>query len=136
MRLTITISGQKAPVSTAADLRPYWQTVRARPFSAVWLDAGEHGPSLALLVNGKHAWLMYLRDHEGDPGLSSRNPDYAGPPNALMEFVIDNGQRDEYPIAWTLPLEQTLAACEYFVVTQGGRSPNIVWHDDSTNDAT
>jgi len=132
--MRLTINGQEATVSAAADLRPYWQAVRARPFSEVWLDAGEHGAALAMLVNGEHAWLMYLRDQEGDPGLSSRNPHYVGPPDALMEFVLDNGQLDKHPIAWTLPLEQAIAACEYFVATQGGRSPDIVWHDDAMDD--
>jgi hypothetical protein len=132
--MRLTINGQGATVSAAADLHPYWQAVRGRQFSEVWLAAGEDGPALAMLVNGKRTWLMYLRDQEGDPGLSSRNPDYAGPPDALTQFVLDNGQLDKYPIAWTLPLEQAIAACKYFAVTQGGRSPEIVWHDDAMDD--
>jgi hypothetical protein len=134
--MRLTINGQGATVSTAADLRPYWQAVRGRQFSDVWLACGEAGPALVMLVNNDRAWLMYQRDQEGDPGLSSRNPDYAGPPNALMEFVFEYSQGDEYPIAWTLPVEQAMAACEYFVATQGGRSSEIVWHDDAENDAT
>ncbi len=134
--MRLTINGHEATVAATVDLRLYWQAVRGRQFSEVWLAAGEDGPALAMLVNGERAWLMYLRDQEGDPGLSSRNPDYAGAPDALTEFVLDNGQRDEYLIAWTLPLEQALAACEYFVATQGGQSPEIVWHDDAMDDET
>jgi hypothetical protein len=134
--MRLTINGQEAPVSTAADLRPFWQAVRGRQFSDVWLASGEEGPTLVMLVNGERAWLMYQRDQEGDLGLSSRNPDYIGPPDALMEFVFEYSQGDEFPIAWTLPVEQAMAACEYFVATQGGRSPEIVWHDDALEDAT
>lgn len=131
--MRLSVNGQKAAVSAAADLRPYWQAVRGRQFSEVWLNVGEHGSAFAMLVNGERAWLMYLRE-AGDTGFSSRTPHYSGPPDALMEFVLDNGQVDEYPMAWTLPVEQTIAACEYFVATQGGRSPKIMWHDDAMDD--
>lgn len=130
----LSANGQSATVSAVADLRSYWQAVRMRQFSEIWLDAGEDGPALAMLVNSERARLMYLRDREGDPGLSSRNPTYSGPSDALMEFVLDNGQLDEYPIAWTLPTEHAMAACEYFVATRGGCSPEIVWHDDTMDD--
>lgn len=132
--MRLSVNGQNATVSAVADLRLYWRAVRGRQFAEVWLDVSENGPALAMLVNGERAWLMYLRDREGDPGLSSRNPDFSGPSEALMEFVLDNGQLDEYPIAWTLSTEQAIAACEYFVATRGGRSPEIVWHDDAMDD--
>ncbi len=120
-----------------ADVRPYvLALVRQQQFTEVWLDAGEEGPALAMLVNAEHAWLMYLRDHDGDPGFSSRNPHYAGPPDALMKFMLVNGQGDQYPVVWTLSLEQAVGACEYFVATQGSRSPDIVWHNDAAGDAT
>jgi hypothetical protein len=38
---------------------------------------------------------------------------------------------DEYPVAWTLPLEEAWSACEYFFLNQGEQSPAILWHDDS-----
>jgi hypothetical protein len=134
--MRLTINGQEATVSTAADLSSFWRAVRERQLSEVWLACGEEGPALAMLVNGEHAWLMYLRDQDGDPGLSSRNPEYAGSSDELLEFMLANGQRDEYPIAWTLPLEQAMAVCEYFVTTQGDRSPEIVWHDGALDVAT
>jgi hypothetical protein len=44
------------------------------------LLAGRFEAALAMLVSGQHAWLMYLHDQEGDPGLRSCAPQYAGPP--------------------------------------------------------
>ncbi len=84
-----------------------------------------------MLVNGAQAGLMYLRNWDGDPGFSSRNPHYMGSVKATMEFLLSNRQMDEYPIAWTLPLEVAFGACEYFLLRQGGQSPAIVWRDDS-----
>ena len=74
---------------------------------------------------------MYLRDQDGDPSSNSRNPQDTGPASATMQFLLSNGQMDEYPVAWTLPLEEACAACEYFIHSQEGQSLAIIWHDDS-----
>jgi hypothetical protein len=111
--------------------RAHSEAVRQRRFNQLWLDTEDEGLVLGVLANGAHAWLMYLRHKDGDPGLVSRNPDYTGPEDDTMEFELSNGQVDAYPVAWTLPLEQALAACEYFFETCGGRSPDILWHDDA-----
>src|SRR5262249_46706721 len=129
----LSVNGQEATVSAAADRRPYGPTVRGRQCSEAGLNADAQGPALAMLGNGARAGLRDLRA-AGATGFSSRNPPYSGPPDALMEFVLENGQVDDYPMAWTLPVEQTIAACEYFVATQGDRSPEIVWHDDAIDD--
>jgi len=114
-----------------SDLREHLEPVRHQQFSEVWLAANSDGPTLAMLVNGERAWLMYLRHQDGDPSFSSRNAHYSGPAEATIEFLLSNGQRDEYPVAWTLPLEEAFDACEYFLLNQGGRSPAIIWHDAS-----
>src|SRR5258708_34069980 len=61
------------------------------------------GQSLFALINGDVGWLMYLREN-GDAGFSSRNPDYAGPPNAQIEYYLNNGQCDLYPASWALSI--------------------------------
>lgn len=76
--MRLSVNGKEATVSAAADLRLYWQAVRGRQFSEVWLNADDQGPALAMLINGERAWLMYLRE-AGDTGFSSRNPRYSGP---------------------------------------------------------
>ena len=129
--MRLTINDRAFNVASVEDAQSHWETVRGQQFSDVWLDAGESGPSLCMLVNVGRAFLLYLRDHEGDTGYSSRNPDYAGPPDAVMVFELANGQRDEYPMSWTIPLEDAIAACAYFIATQGGRSGDTMWHDDA-----
>jgi hypothetical protein len=128
------LDNRAVPITTVEELRQQLERVRRQQFSEVWVDAGEEGPALAMVVNGVHAWLMYLRDHHGDPGFSSPNPYDTGPAEATTEFLLSNGQMDEYPVAWTLPLEEACAACEYFVLSQGGQSPAIIWHDDSSSE--
>jgi hypothetical protein len=122
------LNAQELSMPTARDLRQCLEQVRQRQFSEVWLIAGDDGPSLTMLINGASAWLMNLQNQD-DVGFNSLNPSYHGPAELRMEFQLSNGQMDEYPVAWTLALEDAFDACEYFVTTQGGRSPAITWED-------
>lgn len=79
------LDNHAVPITTVEDLRQLLERVHQQQFSEVWLDAGGVGPTLAILVNRVHAWLMYLRRH-GDPGLCSLNPHYTGRGEATMEF--------------------------------------------------
>ena len=91
------------------------------------------GQSLFALINGDQGWLMYLRAN-GDAGFSSRNPDYAGPENAVIEYVLSNGQRDEYPAFWALPKTDVLRALEFFR-RECRPPPFVLWHNDSRDGA-
>ena len=71
---------------------------------------------------------MYLRS-EGDAGFSSRNPDYAGLPDAKVDFFLSNRQRDEYPGRWCIATAEALQAMRYFF-EQGQKSPWVTWHGD------
>jgi hypothetical protein len=57
---------------------------------------------------------MYLRERE-DAGLSSRNPDYRGEIDGMLEYRLSNGQHDTYPESWALPESRVIQALEYFV---------------------
>jgi Immunity protein Imm1 len=123
-------NGRTILITTMEDLRQQLRRIREQQFSEVWLDFGDEGPTLTMLVNGAHAWLMYLRDQNGASGFSSRNPYNTNSTETMMQFRLSNGQMDEYPVEWTISLEDAFVACEYFLLRQGERSPDIVWHDD------
>ena len=72
-------------------------------YKEIWATTKD-GQSIAALINGNTGWLMYLRHHRGDAGFRSHNPDYAGPEDAVQDYILSNGQRDEYPLAWALLL--------------------------------
>jgi hypothetical protein len=95
-------------------------------FDEVWLEAPD-GQSICALINGNVGWLMYLRE-PGDAGFSSRNPKYDGDPNAAIECLLSNGQRDVYPASWALPVEEVREALDYFA-REHRRPPFIVWHE-------
>lgn len=59
----------------------------------------------------------------------SRNPAYDGPEEAVIYYVLSNGQRDEYPASWALPVETVERALEHFRET-GERAPFVEWEAD------
>ncbi|MCE9545256.1 MAG: hypothetical protein K8T25_07035 [Planctomycetia bacterium] len=96
-------------------------------YDEIWLQSPE-GQSLCALINGDRGWLMFLRE-EGDSGFSSRNPDYDGPPDAEITYVLSNGQHDLYPASWALPVNEVKKALDYFK-REHKQPPFVVWHED------
>jgi hypothetical protein len=113
------------------DLHQRLDAIKQLPFVELWLESNT-GQSLAVLANGDHAWLMFLR-HNGDAGLSSRNADYQGPENAAMKFRLSNGQIDEYPVQWTVSRGEAWQAVEDLFVTNS-LPTSITWHDDALSE--
>lgn len=98
------------------------------PYREIWVETDD-GQSLCALINGGWGWLLYLREN-GDAGFSSRNPEYTGPEDAMLDYRLENGQGDEYPLAWALPVERVKEAVDYFRREQKP-PPFVVWHNDS-----
>lgn len=97
-------------------------------YKEIWIEV-EDGQAMCALINGDKGWLMYLRNSE-DAGFSSRNPNYNGDPKAVLDFYLDNGPCDEYPLSWVLPLDEVERAMAYF--RKDKRLPTfITWHNDS-----
>lgn len=93
----------------------------------IWATAPQGGTLSAFFVDDQ-AWLMYLR-HDGDSGFSSRNPAYAGEPDAVQFFTLENGQVDEFPSGWFYP-EAIVAATLREFAMYGSRPEGIKWHED------
>lgn len=103
-------------------------------YKEIWIDSDEQGigATICALINGDKGWLMYLRYH-GDAGFSSRNPNYSGDENATLEFELSNGQLDEYPLSWVLPIDEVNQALTYFAKYK--KPPKFIkWHSDCGED--
>lgn len=132
--MKLIINKQETAIETAEDMERACDTVRQQFFSEVWLEVGVKGPSLVMLVNGRDALLIYFPGHGKLFGFTSRNPAYNGAPDAQIEFILANGDMEDYPARWTVPLSAGCAVCRDFVEQQGARSPLITWHDDARRD--
>jgi Immunity protein Imm1 len=116
-------------VTDPGELRLRLAQVGRTQFSEVWLQHADGWPAIGALINGEAAWLTYVR-HEGDAGFSTRNPQYAGPAKAQIEYYLSNGQRDEYPASWNISVTEALRALEHFLEEET-MAPWLSWQDDS-----
>jgi len=83
------------------------------PEFELWV-AVERFPSMCMLRNGEHAWLMLMRSD--DDSVHSIG-EYAA--DDVCSFRLANGQVDEYPLSWCVGVEQCYKAIAYFYVNQG-----------------
>jgi hypothetical protein len=130
-RITIQEGAKKS--SLLEKLSDFLTTVSGTDYAEIWVDHGDF-PCLCALVNGQRAWLMFLR-YSGDAGFSSRNPEYTGPSEAVLDFYLRNGQQDEYPVAWTYPISQVFEALKWFAERKEAPSW-ICWCNDSMDGNT
>ena len=72
---------------------------------------------------------MYLRRPD-DTGLHSVNPSYEGPPDAMQQYRLNNGQEDEYPLSWALPVDEIRKALDYFK-ERNEPAPFIIWKEET-----
>jgi hypothetical protein len=92
------------------------------PQFELWISVGD-GPSMAMLRNSEHAWLMYLR-FNGDSGFVSRGTQ-SNP--GTCRYTLSNGEVGEYPIAWCIDIEQCYKAIAYFFVNEGAQPQFVSW---------
>jgi hypothetical protein len=114
------------PIRTVAELEAAL-AIPCPSFLELWVELDD-GQLIAALVNRDRGWLMHLR-YAGDSGFSSRNPDYRGDPNELIDYKLSNGQLDQYPASWAYPVADLKRALRFFIETR--RPPDwIEWHED------
>ena len=122
MAMTLSFNGQTETVASQEKLRETLGRLDEAPQFELWLCV-EDGPSLCMLRNAEHAWLMYLR-HEGDSGFTS-----LGDPDRLGDqaYLLSNGQQDQYPAAWCIDIAQCYEALVHFYRNDGAQAGWIHW---------
>lgn len=82
------------------------------------------GRTLMVVTNGERAMVVLL-EHEGDAGQHLVDPSCLG---ASGNYVLDNGQVDEYPNSDTVDLGTGLEAVRALV--EGLSPANVTWLSD------
>lgn len=123
--IEVDFNGRIEPINSIEELSVALDRFDAELRFELWISIPE-GPSIAMLRNGDHAWLMYLRE-PGDSGLRSIGNEAA---LGNERYLLSNGQMDEYPLAWCIPLEECYRALAYFYVNAGARYDRLRWHEE------
>ena len=114
--MQLTISHEIYKVSQPQELKQLLSEAPC-PLVEVGLNNKDGWPTICALINADSGWLIYLRS-EGDSGFSTRNPEYRGSPTAVIEYLLADGQRDEYPASWDISTAEAMRALEYFLTEE------------------
>jgi hypothetical protein len=118
------VNGHRQSIASLEELEQELHRFHAEPQFELSASVPD-GSSICMLRNGEHAWLMYLR-HDEDSGFNSvGNQQRVG----VAQYILSNGQTDEYPLAWCIEVEQCYRAVVYFFVTEGARPEWVNWHE-------
>jgi hypothetical protein len=112
-------------VTTIADLHAVLQPYEGHERLVVYLDrdGGDSG-SVWVHLTGDRAWVTHFTEIGG---VDSYCRDVTcGGPDEMVEFLLDNGQRDDIHRYWTVTRAEGLQALEYFLL-HGERDPGLSW---------
>ena len=116
------------PVQSLDHLRSMIARTAHLSATELWLTSPD-GSRMCMLRRDSRALLMFLRPEDSDVGFTTRG-DADTTTSQLVTFTLANGQRDEYPLSWTVDAERGHEALEYFFET--ATMPRFLkWHDDS-----
>jgi hypothetical protein len=124
---TLSVNGAEYTISTHAELQQHLAALPNYGYLELWLTLPAD-ICISTLINDSRALVIFGR-YDGDAGLSSRSRDDTDDSGQQLEFYLSNGQRDEYPLAWTIPTKDALAAFAYAFLHHQA-APWILWHDD------
>jgi hypothetical protein len=120
------VAGTAVPVRSLGDLRAILSQTASAERQELWL-VSRGGPRMCMLRNRDRALLLFQR-HGSDTAFTTRARDEVAGPK-VVEFTLANGQRDEYPAAWTVDVERAREALEYFFETRA-MAPFLAWGED------
>ncbi len=109
--ITLTINGKEYQARSGDELTPYLQQLKFTSYNEIWATQSDCS-SLCLLTNSSRAFVLYLR-YPGDSGLIATTNDQVT--NTMIEFKLSNGQLDEYPARWTVPVHDALKILTSFI---------------------
>lgn len=119
--MEIEFNGIDVPIDSLEQLGVVLKNFDRTTEFELWISAGSF-PSMCMLRNGEHAWLMYMRSE--DDSVHSIG-EYGG--NESCRFSLSNGQLDEYPLSWCIDVEQCYKVITYFYVNEGAIPAWVKW---------
>jgi hypothetical protein len=121
------IDGVERVIDDVPELRCRIAAARKRQFAEVHLVRGERPEhNLFALFNADRAVLSYTRDIDVASFSAVSDPEPDGGP---FEFLLSNGQQDEYAAGDTIPADDAARAFEHFF--QLAELPSwLVWRRD------
>ena len=122
--VTIEFNGKRVAATSIEQFGSALETFDVESQFELWLSWPD-GPSICMLRNGFDAFLMCLR-FSGDSGVVSKGDSSN---SGSVKYRLKNGQTDEYPASYSIPLEECYKALAYFYVNDGVRPDWVHWEE-------
>jgi|GEM_PF-1465576 len=123
--LSLVANGKEFLVTTLAELK----TVVAQFHETAFVEysfSGHDETTIILLRNSTHSFAIYLR-FNGDAGCTTHNP--KGTTIEMKDFILTNGQRDEYPTALLVDNKDGLEILQFYLLT-GKMYQGVEWREE------
>ncbi|MEU7920223.1 hypothetical protein [Micromonospora zamorensis] len=101
------------------------RTISAR-CGEIWLEH-QQGPILGIVMGGNRAMVLRLAE-SGDAGFHAIDPEAS--PEGSGEYVLANGQVDQYADRDTVEVRHIVPIATHFLATLD-RWPGVTWQDDN-----
>lgn len=120
--MKVHLNNKESEISSELELSDFLDEIDSAENAEAWIMSPKN-QSLCLLKSGNNTFLMYLRYPEDEGFVSDSKSEI----NDTDEFILGNGQADEYPLSWCIDKEWAYKAFAYFYVNEGEQSPHINW---------
>lgn len=123
--LSLTANGKEFSVTTLAELQIVIKQNQEKSF--VDYSFSGHGETTVLLLrNSTHSFAIYLK-YDGDAGFTTHDP--KGTSTEMKDFMLTNGQKDEYPTALLVDNKDGLEILKFYLLT-GEMYPGVDWREE------
>lgn len=122
--IEVNLDGTPQAIATTEAFHRTLDHLETEPRFELWLSVPD-GPSICMLREEAHAWLMYLR-FEGDSGFVSTGDAHL---DGTARFTLGNGQVDEYQLSWCIGWAACHAALRLFFANEGRRPDAVTWRE-------
>jgi hypothetical protein len=92
----------------------------------IWIER-QRGPMLAVVIGSNRAMVLRLAE-PGDAGYHAIDP--AASPEPSGEYILANGQVDQYADRDTVEVRHIMPIVTHFLATMD-RWPGVAWKDDN-----
>ncbi len=121
---------RKVTLNKIKELRKELELVCRSQFADIWLWSNDD-TAMAILRNNDRSMLTYISNYSNDQFASiCHDPLLINSKEVMIEFLLGNGQLDEYSLYLTIPTNEALLALEYFF-NNGEKPPWLAWEDYS-----
>jgi hypothetical protein len=120
--MKVHLNNKENEIRSELELSDFLDKIDSNRNVEAWIMS-PNSQSLCLLKSGNNTFLMYLRYPEDEGFVSDSKLEISD----TEEFILGNGQVDEFPLSWCIDKEWAYKAFAYFYVNEGEQSPHINW---------